>query len=231
MELFVYSDESGVFDKEHNNYFVFAGLVFLGKNEKEIANRKYLHAERQLKLPQTFDRNLELKASLLNPKNKGKLFRSLNECHKFGGIVVQKGVHDQIFKSKKDKQRYLDYVYKISVKRTFQRMIQEGIIEATEVERIHFFVDEHTTATNGKYELKEGLEQEFKYGTYNGNYSMFYPPIFPCLKQVRVEFCNSAQKPLIRAADISANKLYHLACDNRGRVRSDKFYTIERFPY
>ena len=30
MDLFIYSDESGVFDKEHNEIYVYGGLIFLG---------------------------------------------------------------------------------------------------------------------------------------------------------------------------------------------------------
>ena len=35
MEIIVYSDESGTFDKIHNDIFVFGGIVFLG-TEAEI---------------------------------------------------------------------------------------------------------------------------------------------------------------------------------------------------
>lgn len=35
MDLFIYSDESGVFDKIHNEIFVYGGLIFLGKEEKD----------------------------------------------------------------------------------------------------------------------------------------------------------------------------------------------------
>lgn len=45
MEIYVYSDESGVFDKEHNDIFVFGGLIFLKKKDMEICSRKYLVAE------------------------------------------------------------------------------------------------------------------------------------------------------------------------------------------
>ena len=31
MDLYIYSDESGVFDKAHNEIFVYGGLIFLGK--------------------------------------------------------------------------------------------------------------------------------------------------------------------------------------------------------
>lgn len=41
MNIYIYSDESGVFDKEHNDYFVFGGLILLGKEEKENWSRKY----------------------------------------------------------------------------------------------------------------------------------------------------------------------------------------------
>ena len=38
MNLFVYSDESGVFDHKHNDLFVFGGLVFLSKEDKDITS-------------------------------------------------------------------------------------------------------------------------------------------------------------------------------------------------
>ena len=105
----------------------------------------------------------------------------------------------------------MDYVYKIAVKRALQNMIQRNLIVKNDVERMFFYVDEHTTATNGRYELKEGLEQEFRYGTYNTNYSIYYEPIFPSLKELKLEYCNSISKSLIRAADIVANNVYHKA--------------------
>ena len=50
---------------------------------------------------------------------------------------------------KKSKQRYLDYAYKIALKRAFEWLIDEKYISGEEVENIYIFVDEHTTATNG----------------------------------------------------------------------------------
>lgn len=117
---------------------------------------------------------------------------------------------DRIYQSKKDKQRYLDYVYKIAVKRAFEDLIDRKVIDPDVVERMYFFVDEHTTATNGRYELRESLEQEFKNGTYNWKYSKFYAPIFTHLQTVNLEYCNSAKKLLVRGADIIANRIYYL---------------------
>ena len=211
MNIYVYSDESGVFDKTHNDIFVFGGLILLGAEEKEIWSRKYSSVEKILRASKGVDYNYELKATKVTNKEKGKLFRSLNKCHKFGVIIHEQKVLDRIFLSKKDKQRYLDYAYKIAVKRAFESMIRDHLINPTEVERIFFYVDEHTTATNGKYELQEGLEQEFKTGTYNLKYDEFFPPIFPNMLDVKVEFCDSSSKLLVRAADIVANKIYSVA--------------------
>lgn len=211
MNVFVYSDESGVFDKEHNDIFVFAGLMFFSREERDIAARKYIAAENVVRKSQAFSADEEIKASVICNANKGKLFRSLNAYHKFAVIIHQPKILDNIFSGKKDKQRYLDFAYKIGVKHKFVDLISKGTIISSAIDSLYFYVDEHTTATNGRYELRESLEQEFKYGTYNWNYSHHFKPIFSKLNRVELSFCNSASKTLVRAADIVANKVYYHA--------------------
>lgn len=229
MDIFVYSDESGVFDKKHNKYYVYGGLIFLSKIDKDTASRKYLHAEKIIRpkyAPQE-----ELKACRISNTEKGKLFRALNQFYKFGVVVNQTHVLDRIYNSKKDKQRYLDYAYKIGLKRAFERMIKGQIIEPQQVKNIHIFVDEHTTATNGRYELREGLEQEFKLGTFNMDYSKDFPPIFPDLNSLDVNFCDSSTRILIRAADIIANRLYFCAVSSSlSDIRSKENFFLTYLP-
>lgn len=88
MDLFIYSDESGVFDKEHNELYVYGGLIFLGKEQKE---------------------------------------------------------------SKKDKQRYLDYVYKIGLKNCDSSKV--SLIRAADIvaNRIYYM------ALNRNIEKLEGI--------------------------------------------------------------------------
>lgn len=211
MDLFVYSDESGVFDKVHNEYFVFGGLVFCSYKDVDEAIALYKTAERCAMLKDGIPFDCEAKACVLSNESKGKLFRSLNRFHKFGVVVQQHFVLNNIFQNKKSKQRYLDYVFKIGIKRKFQSMIKDGLIKPDEVRRIRFYVDEHSTATDGRYELRESLEQEFKLGTYNWKWNKFYPPIFTEINSIELSFCDSKTRPLIRAADIVANKIYHCA--------------------
>lgn len=230
LALYIYADESGVFDKKNNDVFVFGGLVFVDKRARDIESRKYSNAEKTIREINGYSREIELKATALENKHKNKLYRSLNSCYKFGGVVEQKRVLDKIFSNKKSKQRYLDYVFKIAIKNIFTYMLQNSIISAQETDHICFFVDEHSTSTDGCYELKEALEQEFKIGTFNYDYNKFYPPIFPNLKSLDLHFCNSKSKLLVRGADIVANRIYYMA--NNGGCKSDvsNKLIIKNFP-
>lgn len=227
LNIFVYSDESGVFDKVHNDKFVFGGLIFLDKDSRDVCSRKYSRAEDAIYSAGIIESGKEIKAARISNSDKGKLYRSLNSCYKFGVVIDEKRVLDRIFESKKDKQRYLDYAYKIGIKRAFKKMIEQKIISADEVDNIYFYVDEHTTATNGKYELREALEQELKNGTYNFEYSTFYQPIFTNVKTVDLKFCNSEAVTLVRGADIVANKVYYISlngCDFSEEIEHRHMY-------
>ena len=111
MNIYIYSDESGVFDKAHNDTFVFGGIIIVGSDSKEIWSRKYATAERAIRNKKSSYKQSEIKATTITNGEKGKLFRSLNRCYKFGVVVNQNKVLDSIFDSKKCKQRFLDYAY------------------------------------------------------------------------------------------------------------------------
>lgn len=231
MNIFVYSDESGVFDRLHNDLFVFAGLIILSSSSKEEWSRRYSAAERRIRIAGKYEKGQELKASFVTNGEKLELYKALNGCYKFAVVVRQQRLLKSIFDSKKDKQRYLDYAYKIGVKRALEQLIEKGIIRSEEVENMYFFVDEHTTATNGCYELKEALEREFKNGTYNYNWDKFFPPIFPSVKTVNLEYCNSSTKILVRAADVVANRIFYLAKNSLLNTLCDAKVLLSSLPY
>lgn len=228
MNLFVYGDESGVFDKAHNDVFVFGGLIFLGRESREVAYRKYIHAERAIESKYG---GRELKASVVSPKHKGSLFRSTNGFTRYAFVISQQSVMDQIFFSKKSKQRYLDYVYKVGLKRVFGRLISGGALNPDDVDNVYVRFDEHTTATDGKYELREGIEEEFKHGTFNFRYNIFHEPIFPNMRGVvDLNFRNSENDALIRASDIIANRAWHNEITGKGHSTGASMIVV-RFPY
>lgn len=215
MNLYVYTDESGVFDEKHETIYVYGGVIFLSDEDKQNSGRKYISAEQKLRVDHPQYRSGELKASRLDNKHKYGLFRSLNQEIKFSIVVKIDRVHHRIFCEKKSKQRFLDYVYKVGLKRVFENLIENSKIDKTKVDKINVYTDEHTTATNGKYELREALLNEFKYGTFNQDWNKFYPPLFQNLSELTVQYCNSSKKPHIRMADIIANRAYYLAKNNK----------------
>lgn len=226
MNIFVYGDESGVFDNTHHDYFVFAGLIFLDKEDKDLNNRKFLSAERAI-MPRYG--KLELKACHLKPKHKAGLFRSTNKCIRYAAVINQQKVNKNIFNHKKSKQRYLDYAYKVGLKRAFQQLIESGTIDPSSVENIYIRFDEHTTATNGRYELKEAIEEEFKHGTFNRSWSVFHEPIFPSMGAVELTFKDSKNDALIRASGIIANQVLYLVKNGKTETAKAKVI-LTQFP-
>lgn len=227
MNIYVYSDESGVFDKAHNDFFVYGGLILLEKEERDICARKYRAAEKSMS--HRYSSGMELKATSIKNSDKNKLFRSMNQYIKFGVIIYQNRLLNSIFSDKKTKQRYLDFAFKIGLKKALSLLVDQGKIVASDVENINVYVDEHTTATDGKYELRESLLQEFKYGIHNWNYNLFFPPMFPEMLDVNLTFCNSEKYPLVRAADIIANKMYHSVVSGKSMAHINNL-TIKTLP-
>ena len=230
IDIFVYSDESGVFDKKHEDYYVFGGVVFLSPVDRDVWSRKYISAERNIRASENLSPSIEVKASNISNRSKYKLYSFLSPVEKFGVVVSQKKLDSHLFDDKKSKQRYLDWAFKMAIKTKFQSLIKRKMINPNDVQSISFLVDEHTTATNGIYELRESLEREFKHGTYNWNWMTFYEPLFPAVKSVNLQYCNSAKKTLIRSADIVANRLFYLARNNSGIVPTEENLTIYYHP-
>ena len=195
MNIFVYADESGVFDNKHNDTFVFGGLVLLGKDEKEQAQRRYLSVEKTQRANGAAAGHQEMKAIYLSNKQKASMYRAMNPYHRFGVVVHQKKVLPNIFDNKKSKQRYLDYVFKRGVKHSLQSLMKNGRINQADVKRIYVVMDEHTTATDGRYELRESLESEFKTGTYNSKWDKYFPPLFPDMETVELQLKTPAKMP------------------------------------
>ena len=227
MDIFIYSDESGVFDKVHNNYFVYAGVICFGKENKEIECRKYSNVEKHIrKSKYNGDKSIELKASTLSNSDKGKIYRSLNNSYKFAIIIDENKIHNKIYENKKSKQRYLDYAFKIGLKKCFEYLIANNKIKADEIDNMYFFADEHSTATNGRYELRESLINEFKYGTFNYTWDKYFEPIIPKLKSLDLKFCDSKAFTLIRAADIIANRIFFLKTNSKEIKANENLFVI-----
>lgn len=210
MNLYFYTDESGTFDCVRGKYFVYGGILFLDAERRENFARKYKAVEDAVRKDSEISDEAELKACALSVDDRRRLFRASNNEFRFGVIVHIQNlrIREKIAHNKREKQRYLDYAFKICVRRYLEYLIAKGIIIPDDVTNLHFYIDQHTTATNGRYELEEALLKEFLSGTTNFTYDCFFPPLFLNAGSLKVTYCDSKHIALIRSADIIANRIY-----------------------
>ena len=113
----VFSDESGVFDKGSNKYFVFGGLILdAGKEEVSKVSSLYTNMENHMRCKSEYANLGELKANLLSFQDRRRIFATLVPFNKFGVVIQLDALLEKIFTSKKSKQRFQDYAYKIGLK-------------------------------------------------------------------------------------------------------------------
>ena len=206
----IYSDESGVFDKIHDDTFVFGGIILNATvDEVSKAASLYKNIESTLKKKSEYDNINELKAVNLSFHDRRWVFSKLTPLYKFGTIIELQRVKDEMFINKKIKQRYQDFAYKLGVKNAFESMLKSNLVNKYDELRFEFFVDAHHTATDGRYELHEALLQEFKDGTVNYNTMHYFPPLFPNTVSLNLHLADSKTNLLVRAADIVANRIYY----------------------
>lgn len=230
MNLYVYSDESGVFDKKTNSFFVFAGIILTSKEDRNKLKNKYLTLEKSIKYDKEISSKVELKASNIANKTKKRLYSYLKDVIKFSVVINLQKLFD--YKGKDNKQRYLDYAFKIGFKRTLKKLEKDGLIRLNDIERIFIECDEHTISTSGIYDLRDSIYNELKYGITNFNKNAQYGAIIPELVDVEVKYLDSKNNALIRCADIVSNFVYTSYRDmNIDRIEKlDKEIYLEQLP-
>lgn len=216
MKLYVFADESGVFDRVHADLFVYGGVIILGKTNYDAIVNKHQSLERRLRREDPSLKNVpEIKAAYLNLKQRKRLFNlQVPQCVRFGIVIDQQRVYKQIYQTKQDKQRFLDYALKRGIKHAIESANTSGLILKKEINCMSIVVDEHSTATSGKYTFKETVDEEFRRGTYSPNYDKFFPPLFSLdFPRIPVSYCDSKKVVGVRIADITANWIYKAYSD------------------
>ena len=205
IDLYVYVDESGVFDKAHNDTFVYGGVIYTDLQEKTLAERRYRAIENRLRKNGKYKDCPELKASILDNKDKRNIFSSING-YRFAVVIKQKKLSDRVFSSMRNKEDYLNSAFLSALKDSMIGLMRIGELSHGDEVRMHLEVDERPTATNGRISLSETICKEFREGTIS--LGKHYPPILPNILSVDVRHRKSEATTLIRAADIVVNRVY-----------------------
>lgn len=204
-EIYFYLDDSGVLHRNANEqFFVYAGYVFLSHAEKDKALAAYRKASRTVNpTPEQ-----ELKAHGTKGKTKRYLNSILRDYESLACIVDTKRIYPNILCNKKSIHRYKDYCLKRIAKAKLANLISQQKIDPTTPTILRFFIDNQPTSTDGIYNLRESIREELACGISNFDYGVFHAPIFTGSLTVTTSFCDSRYQPLIQAADIFANCVF-----------------------
>lgn len=218
-EVIFFFDDSGVLTKkESSGYFVYAGYVFTSRNTLNTARRKYIHANKALK--KALGRNDELKAASLTTNHKRALFNAVREYESVSVTVDISQVYNHILAEKKSICRYKDYALKRCIKNKLKALIADGIISKTEKIKLHIYIDEQLTATNGYYDLKDSIKEELQYGIINFDYGVKHQNLFDSNVEVVIQYCDSRENYMIQASDILANRIWNSYRTKNRNLRS-----------
>lgn len=205
--IYFYVDDSGVLHRNaRNEYFIYAGYCFLGKEHREDAHRKYRTLSDKIK--RGLHLHTEAKACHLEPKHKNKLYKIMRGYDSFSVAVRISELRSYVLDDKNSIHRYKDYALKRIIKEEVKKLLSLGKIDDREEIHIHIFVDEQNTATNGIYGLGDSVKEELAKGIMNFNYGTFYKPILHGRLFVDVTYCDSSKDYLIQACDILANRIW-----------------------
>lgn len=203
----IFLDDSGVFSKNHHeNYFVYAGYLFLSPEERSNAKRQYrtlsdtIHA--------SIGHSGELKASNLSRiGHRRALVNVMKEYESLACVIFIPTIRQSIKENKLSIHRYKDYALKIAIKRKLETLISTGKIKSDVPTELNIYIDEQHTSTDGFYGLKESIKEEFLNGIRNLDYGTFHPPLFTDQLKIGVEFCDSSANYLVQASDMLANRI------------------------
>lgn len=214
-KIFYFIDDSGVFH-ENEKVFIYAGYIFVDKESKDTAKRKY---KTLLKEIQKDSGNYgEIKAFGLKNKHKRALFNVMQEYYSFSVKVDIHRVYDYVMKSKHSRNRYKDYVLKRAIKNSLEKLISMGEVDPYNLGSIIIHIDQQGTASDGYYFFNESVEEELNHGISNFNYGTQFPPIIYSNCKIRTLYCDSSNNYLIQAADILANRVRRGYVDNNKRL-------------
>lgn len=203
----VFLDDSGVFTKGQDDYFVYAGYVFVGSAAKDEAKRRYRSLSDSIR--KKIGHTGELKAKhLAGTKHKRALAKVLEDYESLTCVITLPSIKQSIMENKLSIHRYKDYAIKITIKRKLETLINAGHIDPIKDTELNIYIDEQHTSTDGFYNLKESIREEFVNGIRNLDYGSFHPPLFSGEVVIRVQFCDSSSNYLVQASDILANRMH-----------------------
>lgn len=226
-QIFVISvDDSGIFHTS-NDFFVYAGLVFLSERSSNHFEKKYKSITDSIRKKRIYMKHKELKASNLKQVDRNRLVKLINkENDTFGIIVHNNRISNKHFLNQITRSKYKNYIFKIIIKNLLNELINDKKLDPYEPLKLIVYrdFDFDLDIKKSEYDKTNSLEQilkdDFCYGILsdsinkkknNSKKSKQYKPILFNDFEIIINMVDSKTNFLIQGADFIANSIWRYA--------------------
>lgn len=214
-KIYIYLDDSGKIVK-HEQYAIYAGLLFLDKNESLKFKKKYEAVRNDIWKKQEYQNLEELKGSNLKKKDRIRLLKLIKQQSKVCLIINNYKINKQdILTNADSKGRFRDYAIKRLIRKIFEQLILNKKLNPYMPTTLILSIDQETSKSNGKYSLKDGIYEEIKKGVINFDYGFTKKPLLHSDFNVQTISYNSKENTLIQSADILSNDIRRCLLEER----------------
>lgn len=220
-EIYLSMDDSGKLNK-NEEWTVYAGLIFLSSEQRELFIRKYKRAVEDIKCGYCKEEKghcslqcPEVKSSSpLRKTDRRRLMNLIKKEYTYAIVIQNQKVYDHIINDKSARGRYIDFQHKLMVKKIVQGLLSRGILKRNDDLDLYLFFDEQPTVTDGKYSLTDSIHEELIHGIMNYNYSVNFRPILGGKLNISLEYYDSKYHYDIQASDVLAGTIRHIVIGN-----------------
>lgn len=208
--VYIYMDDSGKMTHAEK-CCSYGGVYFKNRNDRDNFKRLYVDIikDNKCKFCECDKTNCahdcpEIKSNNTNTKFRRRivnLIKNSEYAHSFATTIYNRDIPLEVLNVKHSRGRRTDYYQKRIIKEIVKKLIAEKDIDPYKHLTLIIRIDESPQATNGKYDLKESIIEEFLYGITNFDYGCTFPPILFGGLKVDLDYVNSKETALVQASD------------------------------
>lgn len=219
-EIYINTGDSGKLSTKEK-VSVYAGLVFLSKEEKDKFITQYRSIINEIKCSycnqikgQCTNKCREIKNTNIQKGHKRRIMNYIKKYYSIALVINNSKVYHHIINNKASKGRYIDYTIRRLIKSTIEELIKNKKVDPYKNVRLIINIDEQSTKSNGYYNLKDGLTEELLHGISNFNYDIIYKKIIYSKLEIILSYQDSGKSYLVQAADLLAGTTRRVVKEN-----------------
>ena len=209
-EIYIYMDDSGRMSHA-DKCCSYGGVYFKNRNDRDNFKRHYIDVINASKCNfcnkdnKICDKDCpEIKSHTTNNKFRRRianLIKNSTHANSYATTIYTRDIPNDVLNVKHSRGRRTDYYQKRIIKEIIKRLIADRVIDPHKKLKLVIRIDESPRSTNGIYDLKESIIEEFVYGITNFNYGCKFSPILFGGLDLDLKYVDSKKEILVQASD------------------------------